>query len=55
MSTTRPCTPGDRGPEPSGASGMSDAGPSGPVTGPQVRSLALDGQSGVVPVSYTHL
>ncbi|CCK29600.1 regulator of Sig15 [Streptomyces davaonensis JCM 4913] len=55
MSTTRPCSPGDRGPEPSGASGMSDADPaeaSEPKAGgPQVRSLTLDGQSGVVPLA----
>ncbi|MFF3347617.1 ATP-binding protein [Streptomyces sp. NPDC002779] len=54
MSTTRPYSPGDRGPEPSGASGASDGGapvPSEPVTGPQVRSLDLVGQSGVVPLA----
>ncbi|GLW51760.1 ATPase [Streptomyces sp. NBRC 14336] len=60
MSTTRPCSPGDRGPEPSGASGTPDADPAAappsepvaqPVTGPQVRTLSLDGQSGVVPLA----
>ncbi|MGW0912471.1 ATP-binding protein [Streptomyces sp. NPDC002784] len=54
MSTTRPYSPGDRGPEPSGASGASDGGapvPSEPVTGRQVRSLDLVGQSGVVPLA----
>lgn len=43
MSTTRPCSPGDRGPEPSGASGAS--------AGRQVRSLSFDGASGVVPLA----
>jgi hypothetical protein len=54
MSTTRPYSPGDRGPEPSGASGASDGGapvPSEPVTGRQVRSLDLVGESGVVPLA----
>jgi hypothetical protein len=50
MSTTRPCSPGDRGPEPSGASGVSEgsaqadgvsmeaAAPSAPTEGaPQAR------------------
>ncbi|MFJ8947411.1 ATP-binding protein [Streptomyces sp. NPDC102395] len=43
MSTTRPCSPGDRGPEPSGASGAS--------TGREVRRLSFDGASGVVPMA----
>ncbi|MDX3569156.1 ATP-binding protein [Streptomyces bobili] len=43
MSTTRPYSPGDRGPEPSGASGAS--------AGRQVRSLSFDGASGVVPLA----
>ncbi|MFF9816340.1 ATP-binding protein [Streptomyces sp. NPDC014006] len=43
MSTTRPCSPGDRGPEPSGASGAS--------AGRQVRTLSFDDQSGVVPLA----
>ncbi|MEU3251388.1 ATP-binding protein [Streptomyces sp. NPDC006997] len=43
MSTTRPYPPGDRGPEPSGASGAS--------AGRQVRRLSLDGESGVVPMA----
>ncbi|GAB7108863.1 ATP-binding protein [Streptomyces phaeofaciens JCM 4814] len=47
MSTTRPYSPGDRGPEqepePGGASGASD--------GPQVRRLSFDGASGVVPLA----
>ncbi|MFF4837815.1 ATP-binding protein [Streptomyces sp. NPDC001315] len=61
MSTTRPCSPGDRGPEPSGASGASEGGASGAgasgedaaasPTGRQVRRLSLDGQSGVVPLA----
>ncbi|MFF9277551.1 ATP-binding protein [Streptomyces griseosporeus] len=41
MSTTRPYSPGS--PEPSGASGAS--------SGRQVRTLSLDGQSGVVPLA----
>ncbi|MFE5405851.1 ATP-binding protein [Streptomyces sp. NPDC004596] len=69
MSTTRPYSPGDRGPEPSGASGASEGGapepgasvgaaaPSVPSEGAppgrgrQVRSLRLDGESGVVPLA----
>ncbi|ANH91867.1 MULTISPECIES: ATP-binding protein [unclassified Streptomyces] len=65
MSTTRPCSPGDRGPEPSGASGASegdapadDASPGGvtavpatPSAGRQVRRLSFDGTSGVVPLA----
>lgn len=43
MSTTRPYSPGDRGPEPSGASGAS--------AGRQVRRLSFDGASGVVPLA----
>ncbi|MFC9291857.1 ATP-binding protein, partial [Streptomyces sp. NPDC057052] len=43
MSTTRPYSPGDRGPEPSGASGAS--------SGRQVRTLSFDGESGVVPLA----
>ena len=66
MSTTRPYSPGDRGPEPSGASGTS--GGDGPATGVsggdaassasaappggrQVRRLNFDGESGVVPLA----
>ncbi|MBX9398672.1 ATP-binding protein [Streptomyces sp. TRM72054] len=61
MSTTRPYSPGDRGPEPSGASGGSEGGV--PGTGAsegdtavssgarQVRRLAFDGESGVVPLA----
>ncbi|ALV35306.1 ATP-binding protein [Streptomyces sp. CdTB01] len=67
MSTTRPYPPGDRGPEPSGASGTSEGG--APTTGAsaegaaassaasvssggrQVRRLSFDGASGVVPLA----
>ncbi|MDN5381634.1 MULTISPECIES: ATP-binding protein [Streptomyces] len=65
MSTTRPYSPGDRGPEPSGASGMPEgdvpaggastggttAVPAAPPGGRQVRTLNFDGQSGVVPLA----
>ncbi|MCH5673816.1 ATP-binding protein [Streptomyces gilvus] len=56
MSTTRPYSPGDRGPEPSGASGASggDAAPSAPAAPPggrQVRRLNFDDESGVVPLA----
>ncbi|MGW3915439.1 ATP-binding protein [Streptomyces sp. NPDC005070] len=65
MSTTRPCTPGDRGPEPGdgGASAVSArsatpvggaspaAGAASVSVGRQVRSLSLAGESGVVPLA----
>lgn len=67
MSTTRPYSPGDRGPEPSGASGASEggvpagggsgeggaapSGAAGPPGGRQVRRLSFDGASGVVPLA----
>ncbi|MEV7785030.1 ATP-binding protein [Streptomyces sp. NPDC088106] len=66
MSTTRPYSPGDRGPEPGGASGMSGGAapaggaPEGGVTTPTgppgsagggIRRLDFDGQSGVVPLA----
>jgi histidine kinase-like protein len=62
MSTTRPYSPGDRGHEPSGASGApvqgsSAEGASGvsgggaPPSGRQVRRLSFDGESGVVPLA----
>lgn len=53
MSTTRPYSPGDRGHEPGGASGMPDepSGQSEPVAGRQVRTLSLAGESGVVPLA----
>ncbi|GGV81810.1 MULTISPECIES: ATP-binding protein [Streptomyces] len=64
MSTTRPYSPGDRGPEPSGASGV-PASPSAFVASAQdataapgispgsrqVRRLSFDGESGVVPLA----
>ena len=62
MSTTRPYSPGDRGPEPSGASGTSAQGPpaqgassggsgegAAPGRGRQVRRLSFEDESGVVP------
>ncbi|MEU6096501.1 ATP-binding protein [Streptomyces sp. NPDC047079] len=64
MSTTRPYSPGDRGPEPSGASGKpaqepSAEGASSGVPGEaaasarvrQVRTLSFEDQSGVVPLA----
>jgi hypothetical protein len=61
MSTTRPYPPGDRGPEPSGASGVSESdvpatgasegGAGVSSAGRQVRRLSFDGQSGVVPLA----
>ena len=64
MSITRPYSPGDRGPEPSGASGTSEGGgpvaggsggdTAGPAVSPggrQVRRLSFDGESGVVPLA----
>ncbi|GHD95879.1 ATP-binding protein [Streptomyces naganishii] len=65
MSTTRPYSPGDRGPEPSGASGASEGdtpgtavsaggAPTAPAAssgGRQVRRLSFDGESGVVPLA----
>src|SRR5256885_305581 len=56
MSTTRPYSPGDRGPEPSGASGASEgdeapasAAPASSAGGGQVRRLNFEGEGGVVP------
>ncbi|NEA51745.1 ATP-binding protein [Streptomyces sp. SID10815] len=65
MSTTRPYPPGDRGPEPSGASGVSEGGvpaddgtsagatavPTAPSGGRQVRRLSFADESGVVPMA----
>lgn len=64
MSTTRPYSPGDRGPEADGASGVPGGGasagsapdggvaaPSGTSGGGHVRRLSFDGQSGVVPLA----
>lgn len=44
MSTTRPFSPGDRGPEPSGASGASESGP--PATGGSDEGAPAAGGSG---------
>ncbi|MFJ3228156.1 ATP-binding protein [Streptomyces sp. NPDC086783] len=61
MSTTRPCPPGDRGPESGtgGASGASEPGATAPpeqgATVPaaarKVRRLDFEGESGVVPLA----
>ncbi|WP_405736029.1 ATP-binding protein [Streptomyces sp. NBC_00028] len=54
MSSTRPYSPGDRGPGADGASGASEGGaavPSGSSAGRQVRRLNFDGASGVVPMA----
>ncbi|MEU6406087.1 ATP-binding protein [Streptomyces sp. NPDC046985] len=66
MSTTRPYSPGDRGHEPCGASGVSEEGApvdgtsagvaaavpaAAPSEGRQVRRLSFDGESGVVPLA----
>ncbi|MEV5313606.1 MULTISPECIES: ATP-binding protein [unclassified Streptomyces] len=51
MSTTRPYSPGDRGPEPSGASGGPEGGAPGSKQGREVRRLSLDGATGVVPMA----
>ncbi|CAM5348906.1 non-specific serine/threonine protein kinase OS=Streptomyces tendae OX=1932 GN=GUR47_28105 PE=3 SV=1 [Streptomyces tendae] len=53
MSTTRPYSPGDRGPEPSGASGVSASAPaaSGEGGGRQTRRLTFEDASGVVPLA----
>jgi anti-sigma regulatory factor (Ser/Thr protein kinase) len=52
MSTTRPCTPGDRGPESGDASGVPlGAAAALPEGGGQVRRLRLGGESGVVPLA----
>ncbi|MFI9762958.1 ATP-binding protein [Streptomyces sp. NPDC051963] len=48
MSTTRPHSPGDRGPEPSGAE---PGGASGAPGGRQVRRLSFAGASGIVPLA----
>ncbi|MEU1176492.1 ATP-binding protein [Streptomyces sp. NPDC005820] len=47
MSTTRPYSPGDRGPEQEPEAG----GASGGSAGRQVRGLSFDGVSGVVPAA----
>lgn len=63
MSTTRPRSPGDRGPEPGSVSGSPAPGPSGRGASPgtsgaaaassgrQVRRLSFAGESGVVPLA----
>ncbi len=64
MSTTRPYSPGDRGPEPSGASGAPASAPvpssgvpgAAPVSAPegggrQARRLSFEDASGVVPLA----
>ncbi|MCX5421301.1 ATP-binding protein [Streptomyces sp. NBC_00078] len=57
MSTTRPYSPGDRGPKPSGASGGSEGDAAESSAAPvssgsgQVRRLNFDGESGVVPLA----
>ncbi|MFD9909162.1 ATP-binding protein [Streptomyces sp. NPDC059063] len=52
MSTTRPYSPGDRGPEPEAAVADTAVPAAAPETGGrQVRSLSLDGASGVVPLA----
>ena len=51
MSTTRPYPPGDRGPEPSGASGSPEGGVPVSSQGRQVRRLSLAGAAGVVPMA----
>lgn len=64
MSTTRPCSPGDRGPESGdggasaapvdGATSVDSASPAGAAPAPvgrQARRLSLDGESGVVPLA----
>ncbi|MER6187042.1 ATP-binding protein [Streptomyces sp. NPDC001652] len=54
MSSTRPFSPGDRGPEADGASGVPEGGAAVPPessAGRQVRRLSFDGASGVVPLA----
>ncbi|MGI5139560.1 MULTISPECIES: ATP-binding protein [unclassified Streptomyces] len=63
MSTTRPYSPGDRGPEPSDASGTPAQGPSAggassgtpeegaSPPGRQMRRMSFEGESGVVPLA----
>ncbi|MDQ0775098.1 anti-sigma regulatory factor (Ser/Thr protein kinase) [Streptomyces aurantiacus] len=50
MSTTRPYSPGDRGPEP-GDGGASGTSPGGTPAGRRTRRLSFDGASGVVPLA----
>ncbi|MFB7246197.1 ATP-binding protein [Streptomyces populi] len=67
MSTTRPCSPGDRGPEAGdgaasavsarsvtpvdGVTPVDDASPAPAPVGRQARTLSLAGESGVVPLA----
>ncbi|KUN78368.1 ATP-binding protein [Streptomyces griseoruber] len=54
MSTTRPYSPGDRGPEREPEAGGASGGPagrSGAPAGRQVRGLSFEGVSGVVPAA----
>jgi anti-sigma regulatory factor (Ser/Thr protein kinase) len=54
MSTTRPVSPGDRGPEPGvgGASGApGEDRPAATAAGRRSRRLSFDGESGVVPLA----
>ncbi|GGX68146.1 ATP-binding protein [Streptomyces minutiscleroticus] len=53
MSTTRPVSPGDRGPDQGadGASGATRGGSSARVGGRQTRRLRFDEESGVVPLA----
>ncbi|MFC7265459.1 ATP-binding protein [Streptomyces lutosisoli] len=59
MSTTRPYSPDDRGPEPDdrgpqpgdGAADVPSADPAVPSVGRQARRLSFDGASGVVPLA----
>ncbi|MEV0324479.1 ATP-binding protein [Streptomyces sp. NPDC050658] len=53
MSTTRPYSPGDRGPESEAAVADAPVGPASAAaaTGRQVRRLSLNGASGIVPLA----
>ncbi|MFH8796446.1 ATP-binding protein [Streptomyces sp. NPDC017941] len=52
MSTTRPCSPGDRGPEPEAAVAAAPVPATAPESGVrQARRLSLNGESGVVPLA----
>ncbi|MGW7072254.1 ATP-binding protein [Streptomyces sp. NPDC054855] len=55
MSTTRPCSPGDRGPEPEAVLAAAPADQAVPAAtvrqGRQVRRLSLNGASGIVPLA----
>lgn len=55
MSTTRPCSPGDRGPEYEAVVAAAPADQAAPAAtarqGRQVRRLSLNGASGIVPLA----